>query len=116
MSKPNKRRVRLSEFRAQLAEAVLPADGMVTVELDDEGENTISFQVPLNLDAEDEYAAAIQASDGPDDLMRVVLGDEQGAAWLAAGGTSTDFAVLFGEESQSAAERMRDFRYRPSTK
>lgn len=111
MSKPNRRRVRMSQFSAQVAEAVLPPDGVVEVELDEQ--TTVSIRLPLNMDADDEYVQAIRAAEGADDLARVVLGDEQLEVWKASGRTADEFAVLFGSESRAAQERLRDFRYRP---
>lgn len=112
MSKPNKRRVKLTEFRAQLAEAVLPPDGVVTVDLDDD--TSISFRIPLQLDDDDPYLAAIKAASGADEMLHVLLSEEDAAIWTNAGNTADELMVLFGAESQGAQERMRDFRYRPS--
>lgn len=114
MSKPNGRRVRISQYRQQVAEAVLPPDGTVAVELDDEGQDVITFRVPLNLDEDDEYLAAIRATKTPKDISVLVLGEEQRARYLAAGGTDDEFATLFAQETSAAKERMRDFRYTPS--
>ncbi len=114
MSKPNGRRVKLAQFKQQLAEAVLPPDGKVVVEIDDAG-STIEFVVPLHMDPDDEYVKEIQATDDEDALAKVVLGDQLDR-WLATGSTAKDFALLFAEEARAAAERMTDFRYRPSGK
>lgn len=114
MSKPNGRRIRISQYRQQVAEAVLPPDGMITIDLDDEGTEQVSFRVPVNLDDDDEFVLSVRAAKTPEDITRLVLGDEQRDRYIAAGGDDQEFSILFASETAGARERMRDFRYRPS--
>ena len=115
MSKPNGRRVRMAEFKAQVAEAVLPPDGMVDVEIGEGVDQVVRFRVPIKFDGtSDDYVDQIRACETSEQMAEVVLGDEQLAAWTAAGFTAEDFALLLAEETNAAQERMRDFRYRKS--
>lgn len=111
MSKPNKRRVRMSQFQEQVAEAVLPPDGTVEVEIADDV--TVKVRIPLHInDENDEYVKALKETKTSEDIALVALGEEQFEQWKEAGYTADDFATLFTAEGQAAKERLRDFRYK----
>ena len=111
MSKPNKRRVRMIQFQEQIAEAVLPPDGTVVIELDDD--RSVSIRIPLHAGNEDdEYVNALKAAKTSEDLAHVVLGEEQWQTWQEAGYTADDLSAVFTAEGQAAKERLRDFRYK----
>jgi hypothetical protein len=105
----------MAQFKEQVAEAVLPPDGMVTVELDDEGASVVQFKVPVRLDGTaDDITDQIKACETAKDMSLLLLGAEQRERWVEAGYSDEDFAILLASESRGVQERMRDFRYRPS--
>lgn len=111
MTKPNKRRVRMSQFQEQIAEAVLPPDGTVPIELDDE--RTVTIRIPLHAgNGDDEYVNALKGAKTSEDLALIVLGEEQWQTWQEAGYSADDLSAVFTAEGQAAKDRLRDFRYK----
>ncbi|MGM7422789.1 hypothetical protein [Cellulosimicrobium sp. CpK407] len=119
MGKPNRRRVRMSQFKQQVAEHVLPEDQLVPVDVEVDGEDrTVWIKVGLALTGDDDFGEQVKAAKNADELALVVLGghpehdaEEQLATWKAAGYSTDDLAMLFGTESRAAQERLGNFRY-----
>lgn len=119
MGKPNRRRVRMQQFKQQVAEHVLPEDQLIPVDVEVDGEDrTVWLKVGLALTADDDFGEQVKAAKDADELALVVLGghpehdaEEQLATWKAAGYTVDDLAMLFGTESRAAQERLGNFRY-----
>ncbi|MEU1152640.1 hypothetical protein ABZ369_06425 [Streptomyces sp. NPDC005918] len=88
MSKPNKKRYRLSEVRAQYAEAV----GGENVEF--EGPGGEIYTMPHPLFAPKEWKEAVDEADDDEGQARAMLGEEQWAKFDAAGGDPTDLSLL----------------------
>lgn len=102
MSKPNKKRYKLSTIKAQFAEAVGGED--VEFELDD-GE-VLTFPHPLF--ADDDWSKAVDEAEGSADKARAMLGDEQYEKFKAQGGVDNDIALLFlavQQDSQGQVKR-----------
>ncbi|MFJ2518651.1 hypothetical protein ACIOWF_06735 [Cellulosimicrobium cellulans] len=119
MGKPNRRRVRMAQFKQQVAEHVLPEDQLVPVDVEvGDDVRTVWIKVGLNLTADDDFTEQVKEAKDADALALVVLGghpehdaEEQLATWKAAGYTVDDLAMLFGTESRAAQERLGNFRY-----
>lgn len=84
MSKPNKKRYKLAEVRAQYAEAV----GGEEIEIEGPGGKT--FTMPHPLFAPAAWKKAVDAAEDDDEMARAMLGDEQFEEFIAAGGDPTD--------------------------
>ena len=91
MSKPNGRRLKLTEMRAQAHEAMGVEPGF-EIELDDGS----IFNIPSPMMLDDVADAAMRAA-GTDSvaLARAVLGDDGHAALLAGGGRSNDVVLAW---------------------
>lgn len=119
MGKPNRRRVRMAQFKQQVAEQVLPADQLIPVDVEVDGEEkTVWVKIAIAVGGDDDFAEAIKETKTAEDLALVVLGgydgataEEQYETWRAAGYTADDLAQLFGVESRAAQERLGNFRY-----
>lgn len=119
MGKPNRRRVRMTQFKQQVAEHVLPEDQLIPVDVEiGDDVQTVWIKVGLALTADDDFAERVKAAKTTEELALVILGghpehdaDEQLATWKAAGYTVDDLAMLFGTESRAAQERLGNFRY-----
>ncbi|MEV0526639.1 hypothetical protein AB0I66_24660 [Streptomyces sp. NPDC050439] len=88
MSKPNKKRYKLSEVKQQFVEAVGPE---VEFELDN-GE-TLTFPHPLF--ADDEWSEKVDAAETNRAKAHAILGDEQYDKFVAAGHQDMEMALLF---------------------
>ena len=110
MSKPNGRRVRMSQFQSQIAEAVLPPDGTVVIELDDD--TSVTIRIPLTTSPDDEYVESIKGATTNEEMALIVLGPEQWETWKNAGLDAEALAQVFTTEGAAARERLRDFRYK----
>lgn len=118
MSKPNKRRIKMADFKAQVAEQVISPNGLIEVDLDDHG--SIFLRVPLlptDTD-EDDFVQRMSSAVGTRDLALVALGEydgtdagEQWDKWEAAGYGEADFMILLRTETEAARERLGKFRY-----
>lgn len=106
MSKPNGRRLKLQELRAQGVEALKHEPGF-DIELDN-GE-VITIPHPMLVD--DEVQASLADADGPIALAKMVLGEEEHAKFLAGGGHSNDVALAWNllrlETEQAGPTRAR---------
>lgn len=99
MSKPNGRRLKLTELRAQGMESLKMEPGF-EIELDDG--STVTVPHPLLVD--DATQERITAADGAIPLAKAVLGDEEHARFVAAGGHSNDVALAWNLLRQEAEE------------
>lgn len=116
MPKPNKRRVKMEQFKAQIAEQVLPDDNLIPVELPDGSE--IMVKIPVALGEDDSFMDDFQAASTEEELALVILSGgvrpagEQWEAWKAAGYTGADLLKLWRVETDAANERLAAFRYK----
>lgn len=117
MSKPNKRRVVMEKFKAQVAEEVIGDDGLVEVDLP--GGETVWVKVALPFSNEDEYLEELKAATTAKESCLVVLGqhsdhtaEDQWAKWEAAGYTEDDLALFLKAETARAKDAQEGFRYR----
>lgn len=116
MSKPNKRRVRMDQFKAQITEQVLPEDRLVPVDL---GPDTVvTIKLPIMLDEDDPYIEQMQAATTAEEIALVILSgsdvpaEEQWQTWQFAGYDGTDLMELFSAERAAAEDRLKAFRYK----
>ncbi len=84
MSKPNKKRYKLAEVRAQYAEAV----GGDEVEF--EGPGGEVYTMPHPLFAPSEWAKAVDDAENDEEMAHAMLGDEQYERFVGAGGRPGD--------------------------
>lgn len=117
MSKKHTRKVRLSQFRDQVAEAVLPPDGHIEVEVADGV--TLSIRIPISINDSDDdelgsYLASIRAAETDHELAKILLSEQDLEIWHEHGGTDTELAAIFASETQGARERLGKFRYNQS--
>lgn len=117
MTSPNRRRVRMQQFKEQVGEAVLPEGNLIEVDLPT-GE-TVHVKIPIPFTSDDDFITRLQAAEGARESCLVVLGEhpehdaeEQWAKWEAAGYTEEDLAMLLKAETAAANERLEAFRYR----
>lgn len=117
MSK-NRRRIRADKFKQQVAENVIGPDGLIEVEINAAGDY-VALRLPVMLTEDDDYHDRIRSAgkDGTQ-IALVVLGyhpdrdaQDQLDAWLTAGNTVEDLAVIFAAETTAARERLGNFRY-----
>lgn len=99
MSKPNGRRLKLAELRAQGMEALRMEPGF-EIELEDG--STITVPHPLLID--DETQSRVQDSVGAIGLAKALLGDEEHARFVKAGGHSADITLAWNLLRQEAEE------------
>lgn len=116
MSKPNKRRVRMDQFKSQIADAVLADDRLVEIAVSDS--ESVWIKIPLMLADDDDFPQRLREAEDGAALALVILSghpdvsaEEQWATWTAAGYDEIDLATLFGTENQAAQERLKNFRY-----
>lgn len=121
MSRKNTRRkVRMDQFKRQVAEEVIGPDSLVDIEIG-KGE-IVRIKVPVGLDEHDDYQEKIQEAMKEEEygeaVALVVLGqdpdrsaEDQWAAYQAAGYDSGDLALVFQSETIAASERLKAFRY-----
>ncbi|MFJ6438541.1 hypothetical protein [Streptomyces sp. NPDC091416] len=89
MSKPNRKRYKLSEVKAQYTEAV----GGNTVEFETDKGDVLTFPHPLF--AEDDWTEAVDAAETSRDKALAILGPEQYETYAAAGHSDGDIGLLF---------------------
>lgn len=115
---PTDRKVRMDEFKKQVAEKVLPPDGTVAVEIGKD--TTVHLFLPLFLtgqDMEDFQIKTREATAGLERAKMIFSADrgktpeKQWEEWVKAGYNDEDLALLFGAELQAARERLGEFRY-----
>ncbi|MFF2525894.1 hypothetical protein [Streptomyces liangshanensis] len=102
MSKPNKKRYKLSQVRAQFAEAV----GGEQVEF--EGPNDEVYTFPHPLFADEEWAKQVDAAESASGKARALLGDEQYEKFTAAGGEDNDIQLLFMAIQQDSQGQIKN--------
>ncbi|MFC8859331.1 hypothetical protein [[Kitasatospora] papulosa] len=88
MSKPNKRRYRLSQVKAQMEEAV----GGSTVEFETDAGDVLTFPHPLFTD--EEWDEKVDNAENAHDKAVAILGEEQYEKYAAAGHADGDIALL----------------------
>lgn len=88
MSKPNKKRYKLAEVKAQYAEAV----GGEEVEF--EGPGGEIYTMPHPLFAPSEWTKAVDDAEDDEELARAILGQEQFDKFTAAGGQAGDVGFI----------------------
>jgi len=116
MSKPNKRRIRMDQFKAQITEQVLPDDALIPVELSEDV--TVYIKIPILLDEEDDFLERLQACTTQKDVALVILSggdadpEEQWKQWQLAGYDGVDLVKLFNSERAAAEDRLKAFRYK----
>lgn len=117
MSKPNKRRIVMEKFKAQVAEEIIGEDGLVEVDLPMEERVWVKITLPFSND--EDYLDRLRAAEGARESCLVILGEhpehsaeDQWAKWEAAGYTEDDLAMLVKAETAKAKEKQDGFRYR----
>ncbi|MDI3331407.1 MAG: hypothetical protein QJR09_11870 [Micrococcus sp.] len=118
---PADRKVKMSEFKAQVAEKVLPPDGTVKVEI---AQDTVVYlYLPLFLSGQEltDFQQQVQHAADGEERARLVFSAEHGKSpeeqwedWQLAGYDSEDLALLFSAEYRAAGERLGEFRYSSS--
>ncbi len=88
MSKPNKKRYKLSEVKTQMAEAV----GGDDVEFETDNGDVLTFPHPLF--TEDEWDQRVDGADNAHDKAVAILGEEQYEKYAAAGHKDNDIVLL----------------------
>ncbi|MFJ1782606.1 hypothetical protein ACIOKA_38505 [Streptomyces anulatus] len=89
MSKPNRKRYKLSEVKAQYTEAV----GGDVVEFETDKGDVLTFPHPLF--ADDDWSTAVDDADTSKDKAVAILGAEQYETYRAAGHADGDIGLLF---------------------
>ncbi|MGW1437217.1 hypothetical protein ACWD7M_18440 [Streptomyces griseus] len=89
MSKPNKKRYKLSEVKQQFAEAV----GGDNVEFETDTGDVLTFPHPLF--ADDDWTAAVDDANTSKGKALAILGPEQYETYRAAGHADGDIGLLF---------------------
>ncbi len=117
MSKPNRRKVRMEQFRQQWSEQVLPADRLREVELDDD--TSVFVKIPVLLKEDDPFPQQMQEASTEEEVCLVVLSghpersaQEQWEMWQAAGYDAADLMALFQSLRAEADEAAQRFRYK----
>jgi hypothetical protein len=90
MSKPNKRRLKLAELRVQATEAIGMDPGL-ELELDDG--STITIVSPLLL--ADDVQEVVDKAEGAVATAKAILGEDEHARFIAAGGHSNDVMLAW---------------------
>jgi hypothetical protein len=121
MSKPNRSRVRLSQFNAQVEERIGPKDGLTELVLEVDGQEVVllvRLGSPIAEDHED-FEAKVKELDGEEGLARLILSydpnrdaDEALDLLKRSGGTVHELAMFFGAESRAVQERLGNFRFK----
>jgi hypothetical protein len=101
MSKPNRKRYKLAEVKAQFTEALGGED--VEFELDN-GE-VLTFPHPLF--APDEWSTAVDEAETNRDKALAILGDEQYDKYVAAGHADSEIGLLFLAVQQDMRDQVK---------
>ncbi|MFE9937393.1 hypothetical protein [Streptomyces hirsutus] len=88
MSKPNRKRYRLSEVKQQFTEAV----GGDQVEFETDNDDLLTFPHPLFTD--DEWDKKVDAAENAHDKALAILGEEQYEKYRAAGHADGEIGLL----------------------
>lgn len=116
MSQPNKRRVRMDQFKAQIADRVLPDDYLVPVDLPDD--KTVYIKIPVALPEGDDFLDRLSAANNEEEVCLTILSgatipaEDQWETWKTAGYTGTDLIKVFTAERLAAEDRLKAFRYK----
>lgn len=128
MGKPNRRRVRMQQFKSQVSEHMLGEDGLIPVDLNDDV--TLYLKValyPIDTDGDD-YVERMKAAADIRGMALVALSyspeipeehvderhafaEQQWRQFLEAGYTEKDFITLLNTETADARERLGKFKY-----
>lgn len=101
MSKPNKKRYKLSEVKAQFTEAL--GGDQVEFELDN-GE-ILTFPHPLF--ANDEWSTAVDEAESNREKAVAILGSEQYDKYVAAGHADAEIGLLFLAVQQDMRDQVK---------
>lgn len=88
MSKPNRKRYKLSEVKAQMTEAV----GGDVVEFETDKGDVLTFPHPLFTD--DEWDEKVDAAENSREKAIAILGEEQYEKYTAAGHSDSEIGLL----------------------
>jgi len=105
MTKPNKRRFKLDEMRQQAAEA-LKTDPGYEIELED---GVVVF-IPHPLFADDRVSEEVEKATNAVEIAAAVLGEEEHAKFLAAGGRSSDVSLAWALMQHESEDKLADGR------
>ncbi|GAB2732782.1 hypothetical protein GCM10027072_29240 [Streptomyces bullii] len=101
MSKPNRKRYKLSEVKAQFTEAL--GGDQVEFELDN-GE-VLTFPHPLF--ADDEWTTKVDEAETNREKAHAILGDEQYDKYVAAGHADAEIGLLFLAVQQDMRDQVK---------
>lgn len=101
MSKPNKRRYKLSQVKAQMEEAV----GGDQVEFETDAGDVLTFPHPLFTD--EEWDEKVDGAETAHDKAVAILGEEQYEKYTAAGHKDGDIALLMMAVQQDMQGQIR---------
>ncbi|MEV7959300.1 hypothetical protein ACIOHC_41295 [Streptomyces sp. NPDC088252] len=101
MSKPNKRRYKLSEVKAQFTEAV----GGTDVEFETDKGDVLTFPHPLF--ADDDWSEKVDGAESSKDKAIAILGEEQYEKYRAAGHSDGDIGLLFLAVQQDMQDQVK---------
>lgn len=88
MGKPNRKRYRMSEVKAQMTEAV----GGTEVEFETDAGDILTFPHPLFTD--DDWDEKVDGAENSKDKAIAILGEEQYEKYAAAGHKDSDIGLL----------------------
>lgn len=101
MSKPNKKRYRLSEVKSQMEEAV----GGDVVEFETDKGDVLTFPHPLFTD--DEWDEKVDAAENSREKAIAILGDEQYEKYHAAGHGDGEIGLLMLAVQRDMQDQIR---------
>lgn len=101
MSKPNKKRYRLSEVKTQMAEAV----GGNDVEFETDNGDVLTFPHPLFTD--EEWDERVDGAETAHDKAVAILGEEQYKKYTAAGHKDGDIGLLMLRVQQDMQDQIK---------
>lgn len=101
MSKPNRKRYRLSEVKQQMTDAV----GGDQVEFETDAGDVLTFPHPLFTD--EEWDEKVDSAENAHDKAVAILGEEQYEKYHAAGHKDGDIALLMLRVQQDMQDQVR---------
>lgn len=101
MSKPNRKRYKLSEVKTQMTEAV----GGDQVEFETDAGDILTFPHPLFTD--DEWDERVDGADNSREKAIAILGEEQYEKYAAAGHADFEIGLLMLRVQQDMRDQMK---------
>ncbi|MFJ2182987.1 hypothetical protein ACIOJG_20435 [Streptomyces anulatus] len=101
MSKPNRKRYKLSEVKQQFTEAV----GGESVEFELDNGEVLEFPHPLF--ATDEWSTAVDDAETSRQKAHAILGDDQYDKYVAAGHADSEIGLLFLAVQQDMRDQVK---------